>query len=468
MPGKGLDLIWINKILAWILTILSLLMLSSGYLLTRVVADRAFLTILHTGLGLAFLVLLIFHFYLSVFVVSFPWRSTLRRVLDGDGDGIIWLRLIQRLSAWILLGASLLVVISGLGWYSFRSWQTISFQPHVFADVLLLSTMVIHVGASLKFTLLRRGITGTLPDALLLLGIVLLIFSGLYTDTFLGRGEGMKPIEPEPGLEPGPHVNNTLPLRMGSITVGSETFEFHPREVNTNRPDIFRPGHFSMFDVLVHVAERGLITLDYHFNESMNTHWIDSINGETGWWYTAYYEGGWPESNAYRPDHYPWKDGTTLIFSKFKPSRLEKIPSIFVEEGTRQEANDGRVIIPRVIINGRKFKGEFHDVEVKAHNLRNDTLQEGVITALDVILSLGDQGELEYGLKWYETIGTAGVVKNYWVEEINQDEARGRCGFVYEAGDLDLQGFQGNHIHLPSDTRTLNSPEYLLFFWICL
>jgi hypothetical protein len=105
---------------------------------------------------------------------------------------------------------------------------------------------------------------------------------------------------------------------------------------------------------------------------------------------------------------------------------------------------------------------------VTAHNLRDDVFHSGIITAVDVILSLGDQGKLTYGLQWYESIGTAGVVKNYWVERIDEDVAHHRCGFVYESGSNRVRGFAGNHIHLPSDTRVLNSPEYVLYFWICL
>ena len=89
-------------------------------------------------------------------------------------------------------------------------------------------------------------------------------------------------------------------------------------------------------------------------------------------------------------------------------------------------------------------------------------------TAIDVILSLGDEGAINFGLRWYESIGTAGIVKNYWVESIDGDRAFRRCGFVYEAGASIYQGFIGNHIHLPSDTRILNSPEYVALFWICI
>jgi hypothetical protein len=93
--------------------------------------------------------------------------------------------------------------------------------------------------------------------------------------------------------------------------------------------------------------------------------------------------------------------------------------------------------------------------------------QSGVITAIDVVISLAEQGKITYELQWYESIGLA-KVKNYFVQRINNDEGRGRCGFVYEAGSNAFKGFSGNHIHLPSDIRVINSPEYEEWFWICI
>jgi hypothetical protein len=100
--------------------------------------------------------------------------------------------------------------------------------------------------------------------------------------------------------------------------------------------------------------------------------------------------------------------------------------------------------------------------------LRSDVFQEGVITAIDTILSLGDMGKLPYELKWYDSIGSAQIVRQYFVERIDKDRAYDRCGFVYESGPFKYRGFQGNHIHLPSDTRLINSPEYVEYFWICI
>ena len=57
-------------------------------------------------------------------------------------------------------------------------------------------------------------------------------------------------------------------------------------------------------------------------------------------------------------------------------------------------------------------------------------------------------------------------ILNYFVDGINNDISYGTCGFVYESGSERLS--YGNHIHIPSDYRVINSPEYVEWFWICL
>jgi hypothetical protein len=262
---------------------------------------------------------------------------------------------------------------------------------------------------------------------------------------------------------------DTQPTQSGRVRIGEDLYTFDPAMVQTTRSDLFQPGFFSMFDVLVHLARQAQIDLTYHFDLFMNTHVIDSLNGEPYWWYQTHYSGGWPENNVFRPDHYPWKDGTTLHFFPLDDSlRLEQIYTVWREEVTRRNVTEGTLIIPRVIINGRSFSAEFTDVEVTPHNLRTDVFQENVTTVIDIILSLGDQKALTYELQWYETIGSARVVKNYWVDGINDDHTVGRCGFVYEAGAPQFSFFRGNHIHLPTDSRILNSPAYVEYFWICV
>ncbi len=262
--------------------------------------------------------------------------------------------------------------------------------------------------------------------------------------------------------------NDTELTEQGRIAIRNVgNFEFKPSRIESVRNDIFREGYFSIFDILVHLDARGDIDLAYHYDEAMNTNVIDSLNGEQNWWYRAYYHMGWGENNAFRMDHFPYKDKMTISIGPVNESYIDEVYDVFRDEVRRRKDNDGRVIIPEVIIRGPGTRLELRDVEVISHNLRKDIFQDDVITGIDVIMSLGELGELSHDLKWHENLGSA-IIKQYYVERINDDVSYRRCGFVYEAGSHAFDGFRGNHIHLPSDTRVLNSPEYLSYFWICI
>ncbi len=264
-------------------------------------------------------------------------------------------------------------------------------------------------------------------------------------------------------------ISATAPDLLGEIEIEAlGTFTFDPGEVQTVREDIFREGYFSIFDVLVHLQNTDQIDIDYSFDEEMNTYVINSLDGRTGWWYDAYYDGGWRERSVFRMDHYPYKDKMFLKMVRQSEEHLESIYETYRQEIKRKNENDGRIIVPEVIIEGKNENLSFENVEIKAHNLRKDMFQPGVVTAIDTILSLAEEGKISYDLQWYESIGTAGVVKSYWVNRINEDESQGRCGFVYEAGDEAFYFFRGNHNHIPSDVRVINSPEYVKYFWICI
>ena len=274
-------------------------------------------------------------------------------------------------------------------------------------------------------------------------------------------------------------VLETAEQALIAIDIGTRQFAqfaFDPGAVETLRPDIFREHHFSLFDILVYLDDTGAIDMTYAFDETMNTHVITSLQAigyehpTTNWWHKAWYDGGWPERNAFRMDHYPFKEGMTIQIYHRDPTEISAIHDVWREEIQRKNANGGTVIVPEVIIRGASEEWHFLDVEVTAHNLRADTFQDGVITAIDTVMTLGGLGLLTYQLQWYESIGSAGIVRSHWVEEINGDRSQpqNRCGFVYEAGDLDHAFWLGNHIHIPSDWRIINSPEYVEYFWICL
>jgi hypothetical protein len=276
----------------------------------------------------------------------------------------------------------------------------------------------------------------------------------------------------EDGVWTPPGGSHTMdrPSATGNVRIdGIGEFSFDGAEVQTLRPDVFRPGYFSVFDVLAHLAVQGDIDLKHHFDEDMDTHVIDAINGQRDWWYRAYYSGGWAEDNVMRMDHFPYKDRATIRLLQARPDYLEAIYQTFREEVQRLERNGGKVVIPEVVVRSPRANYSFRDVAVSAHDVRSDALQRGVITALDALISLGEQGWIPaLKLTWYEAIGSADPVQHYFAEQIGDSVAYDRCGFVYETGPRSFRGFMGTHIHIPSDMRVTVSPEYALWFWICL
>jgi len=266
------------------------------------------------------------------------------------------------------------------------------------------------------------------------------------------------------------NLEETKPVEMNQIIIeGLGAFEFNPKDIKAIRDDVFNEGFFSIFDVLIYLDETGQINMDYEFSEEYGTYIIRNINELEDWWYVAHYDGGWSENNAWRMDLFPYKDRSSIRLGQMEIDRIQAIYASFAEEVGRTQSDNGNLIIPKVIIRGKNSAQVFENVDVTSHNLRDDLFLEGTITAIDVILSLSEAGLITHRLNWYESIGSAGIVKNYFVDEINGDESYNRCGFVYELGEDLFAGFRGNHIHIPSDIRVLQTtPDYVEFFWICI
>jgi hypothetical protein len=345
------------------------------------------------------------------------------------------------------------MIVPGLNGYEIFAQSledVVPFALHRFFDIFLVTFIIIHSAIGVRFLLMRKRF-GKRFWNLIVAG---LIISLLAVTISLDVGNAVVPQE---------KANYPVYLRLFDEDVG-----FDPAEIESIRPDIFKPGAFSMFDILIHLDSRGELDLEYHFDQSMNTHVIDSLDGREGVWYVSKYSGGWPEENAFRMDHYPWKDGGKLFITQTSHHRLNALYDEFREEVLRLEYNNGVVVIPEVNLTGRTFTMSFTNVIVTPHNLRNQTFQDGVVTAIDVILSLSDQGLINHELQWYDSLPGASIVRSYWVESINNETSVGTCGWVYESGSERFYGSSVNHIHIPSDTRVLNSPEYSKWFWICI
>jgi hypothetical protein len=248
-----------------------------------------------------------------------------------------------------------------------------------------------------------------------------------------------------------------------NVWIGDESFLFDSSELETVSPDLYNPGYFSMFDVMVHLGSQGHIDLKYEFDPSMNTHIINSINGEKNWWYFAFYHEGSPEQNAYRMDHYLWKEGATLRLYKADPSFLETLYHLFREEVKRREENNGKLILSIVIIRGANLEKAFEDVEVIPFNMVKDIYREGTTTVLDMLMTLKEQNRIDCDIKWFKRYGKA-IINDYWLVSLDGDKFAGRVGWAYEVGSFKV--WRGLHRpHIPIGCRVLISPDYVEFFW---
>ncbi len=279
----------------------------------------------------------------------------------------------------------------------------------------------------------------------------------------------------------GAHMGQA-PSEKGTIEIrGLGTFPFDPSQIQAQREGLFRPGQFSVFDVLVALAKAGTIPMEYTYDESMGTYVILSLNGKTGWWYDAHYAGGTFERPVVRMDEYPVKDGMAIQLYLESPERLAAIYKDYADQVARFKANAGRLIIPKVRVRAPQGTITFDDVLVTAHNIRADVYQPGVITALDVLLSLGEEGKLgSLTLSWRDRMQEEEevVVGNYYVDQIQTDGfstvPSESSTYMHEVGSVALVGFltshehMSSHVHLASDVEVLTSPEYVEFQWSTL
>ncbi len=444
----------IHRAVSWLLVGFFFATIITGYGQTQNwFVDQFLLSRLHRIFEWFFIGLLLYHLVYTLWKVKIKSAKLVSKIQQRKGTYINFLRLVQKVTSWSTLVIIFLTILSGLNgyvWFANTFGTLVPFSWHRQLDLFMNIAILIHIGIGLKFFLMRRKVRKKIVDIAIVATTIALISGAIY-------------LQIPKNLPPPPTPEGNVPIEVNGIT-----YKFNPESMISVRPDLFHEGSFSLFDILANLESADLLNMEYHFDAEMNTHVIDSIDGETGFWYQAYYSGGWWERNVFRMDHYPWKEKTVFRVFKEDFSFINNVYSIFTDEVSRRNANGGSLIIPTVKINSQTFTETFTDVLVTAHDLRNDTFQNGIITAIDVIMSLGDQGLITYILSWYDEIYDADIVKSYWVDGINNDIASGTCGFVYEAGDWTYQRFAGNHIHIPQDFRILNSPLYYETFWICL
>jgi len=436
MWAKGLK---IHRVTSWLITLFAFITIFLGYAATRRwFPDYDLFLLLHLITGWVFPGTLLVHFVFSILYLNLK-MSRIRAAFKKDKiSNTIRLRLFQKITKWTIIAMASLISFSGLSYYPpFHAifGDLIPFSIHLDFDVILSILMILHVAIGARFYFTRKrirhwGANLSLVSLMISLAILVIIVD----------------------LPPG--------FGAAEINIDGKIYNFNANEITSVRSDLFQTVSFSVFDILVHLNTTGRITLQSHFNDSMDTYVIDSINGNSDyWWYHIYYSGGHIEKNMVRMDHYPWRTGSHVILYHESESYIKNVNALFAGEVSRYAYNNNTIIIPKVNITGDSFSLEFYNLTVIAHNLRTDHFKSGVITAMDVILTLRDLGNISCTLIWITKLGSS-IINSYFVTKINADEASGRCGFLYRVSE--------SFIWISADLRILTSPKSVRFYWECL
>ncbi|MBE0643060.1 MAG: T9SS type A sorting domain-containing protein [Bacteroidetes bacterium] len=292
------------------------------------------------------------------------------------------------------------------------------------------------------------------------------------------------------------------PATQGSgVIIRGKQYAFDQTSLDMRalRTDIFAPGYFSLFDVLLAVARREGVRIAYHWDEDCQTHFIDTVDGVAGdFWYGFSYDAGSGTQNELnnrrqiRWDELLWQPGSWITLRMGED--VAGLKAEFAEEIARERQFGHIVPQVQISVNPSDFHGNppesnritvtknFRDVLVTPHGLREagrDSLhrmpfQPGVVTAIDLLLSLQDQGQLDMVGTAYFTHLAGKVMDSYRVRSLGYPgvglaHASGRQGFVYTTGNGTAQRLANNadgkqHVH--SDIHVIHAPDFARWRWI--
>jgi uncharacterized protein (TIGR03437 family) len=308
---------------------------------------------------------------------------------------------------------------------------------------------------------------------------------------------------------PGVLNGNAPPLPIASTTVeiNGTAYAFDPSQqsIETVRPDVFAPGFFSLFDVILAVAGQNGIGVEYEYDDSAKTHWINSVDGVAGdYWYRWNFdtgnqdrqsEMGWKRNNRW--DENLWRPGVAIRLSA-DGEDVAGLKAAYRAEIQREQQFGHVVGAVSIASNPGDVQGnppesgrvavqlDYTGVAVTAHNIRTGEfaspylkpLQPGVVTVMDIALSLQDQGELDLVKTIFYDRINGSYIDAYFVQAlgfpgIGVAHSSGSHGFVCRTHLGESSGFEGINVndangslHIPLDLQVIHSPDYSLWRWM--
>ena len=305
---------------------------------------------------------------------------------------------------------------------------------------------------------------------------------------------------------------HTPDLPPGSyVIIGSDTARFDPSQysITTLRPDIFAPGFYSMFDVILGVAATRNIPVEYAWDDSCKTFFISKINNKAGsYWFHFSYDasngsasagGSRTELNNHRANRWDevlWRPGVWIKVDA--DENVAELRSYYIREIQRERATGHTIpvvnfnIAPDTVYGNppgsdrSRINVTYTNVQLTAHSLRSvgyhspysKPFQRGVVTSLDIPLSLKDQGKLDMVTSVFYNYFAGNYIDSYYLVElsfpsIGKVHSSGRQGIVYTTDNGDFRN--GSIIKLPNqanqqhhitcDIDVIHAPDFSRWYW---
>ncbi len=229
------------------------------------------------------------------------------------------------------------------------------------------------------------------------------------------------------------------------------------------RPDVYAEGHFSVMDVVLYASHvRDDLDVKAIWSEELGTHLLSTawdtdgdgtlseaeLNNRSTDWYPSYiwHDGefdrlqGTPnlETVYVRADLGLAKSKMRIRIQPYNSAVTERRNMQFKLQADRRRANGDKVIVPLVWAIDAQGNDvvKVQNLEVTAHDLRTDIFQPGVITSMDVWLSLQDQGLADVRFTYWGTMSTEAEVNNYALTSVNGLRAQGMVGWAAATGEM--------------------------------
>ena len=296
-----------------------------------------------------------------------------------------------------------------------------------------------------------------------------------------------------------------LALPPSTVEINGKAYPFDPSaySIQTVRSDVFAPGYFSLFDTILAVAAEHRSAIEYAYDDAAKTHWITSVDGVPGrYWYRWVFDTGkvdgrpdldWKRNNRW--DENLWRPGATVrLVDNENVAELSRAYHAEIKREKKHGHVVGNAIVYAILTQyienplepGRRRVARQHpNLMVTPHDLRatgypspySKPFQPGVVTVLDIALSLRDQGKLDLVLPvFFDYIGGcyihAHFVQALGIPGVGIVHNTGLQGWVCRTQLSTVPNSLDDHVNdaqpsvkMPLDLQVIHAPDYSLWHW---